>query len=91
MAKRRTGAQIRAARKAEFRFAAKGLTVADRGRRHGITERSDSRWRRREGDASDDPTVRARESAVQVERLQQLVAEVMSGHPRVRECARKRG
>jgi putative transposase len=90
MAKRRTAAQIRAAVKAVERDVAKGLTVADGCRRHGITEQSYYRWRRRKADATDDTTVRARELAVEVERLKQLLAEVMLDNQMLREVAQKK-
>ena len=85
MAKRRTAAHIQADLKAVTRDVTKGLTVADNCRRHGITEQSYYRWRRRKADASGDTTVRLRELAVEGERLKQLLAEVM------REVAQKSG
>ena len=69
MAKRRTAAQIQAALKAVARDVTKGLTVADSCRRHGITEQSYYRWRRRQGESPDDATVQVRELAVEVKRL----------------------
>lgn len=90
MAKRRTSAQIQAAVKAVGRDVGKGLTVADRCRRHGITEQSYYRWRRRTADASDEATVRVRELAVEVERLKQLLAEVMLDNQMLREVAQKK-
>ncbi len=90
MAKRRTAAQIQAALKAVERDVAKGLTVADSCRRHGITEQSYYRWRRRKADATDDTTVRVRELAVEVERLKQLLAEVMLDNQMLREVAQKK-
>ena len=44
MAKRRTATQVQAALKAVERDVAKGLTVGDGCRRHGITEQSYYRW-----------------------------------------------
>lgn len=90
MAKRRTPAQIQAAVKAVERDVAKGLTVADSCRRHGITEQSYYRWRRRKADASDETTARVRELAVEVERLKQLLAEVMLDNQMLREVAQKK-
>jgi len=90
MAKRRTAAQIQAALKAVERDVAKGLTVGDSCRRHGITEQSYYRWRRRKADSADDTTVRVRELAVEVERLKQLLAEVMLDNQMLREVAQKK-
>ena len=90
MAKRRTAAQIQAALKAVERDVAKGLTVADSCRRHGITEQSYYRWRRRKADGADETVVRVRELSVEVERLKQLLAEVMLDNQMLREVAQKK-
>ena len=90
MAKRRTSAQIQAALKAVERDVSKGLTVGDSCRRHGITEQSYYRWRRRKADAADETTVRVRELAVEVERLKQLLAEVMLDNQMLREVSQKK-
>jgi transposase-like protein len=90
MAKHRTAAQIQAALKAVERDVAKGLTVGDSCRRHGITEQSYYRWRRRKADSADESTVRVRELAVEVERLKQLLAEVMLDNQMLREVAQKK-
>ena len=90
MAKRRTAAQIQAALKAVLRDVAKGLTVADSCRRHGITEQSYYRWRRRTAESSDDTVVRVRELLRESERLKQLLAEVMLDNRMLREVAQKK-
>ena len=90
MAKRRTAAQIPAAVKAVERDVAKGLTVADSCRRHGISEQSYYRWRRRQLAAADDTAVRVRALATEVERLKQLLAEVMLDNQMLREVAQKK-
>jgi len=69
MAKRRTAAQIQAAVKAVQRDLAKGLTVGDSCRRHGLNVQSYYRWRRRKADASDETTARIRELATEAERI----------------------
>jgi transposase-like protein len=90
MAKRRTAAQIQAALKAVNRDVSKGLTVSDSCRRHGITEQSYYRWRRRQAESSDDAAVQARDLAAEVKRLKQLVAEVMLENQMLREVAQKK-
>ncbi len=54
MARRRTAAQIHTVVKAVERDLARGLGVADSCRRHGISEQSYYRWRRRNAIAADD-------------------------------------
>ena len=90
MAKRRTAAQIQASLKAVTRDVTKGLTVADSCRRHGITEQSYYRWRRRTAESSDDTVVRVRELTAEAKRLKQLVAEVMLDNQMLREVAQKK-
>ena len=90
MAKRRTSAQIQASLKAVERDVARGLTVGDSCRRHGITEQSYYRWRRRKADSSDQTVVRVRELTVEVERLKQVLAEVMLDNQMLREVAPKK-
>ena len=90
MAKRRTAAQIQASLKAVTRDVTKGLTVADSCRRHGITEQSYYRWRRRTAESSDDTAVRVRELTAEAKRLKQLLAEVMLDNQMLREVAQKK-
>ena len=90
MAKRRTAAQIQVSLKAVESDVAKGLTVGDSCRRHGITEQSYYRWRRRKTDGADETVVRLRELTVEVERLKQVLAEVMLDNQMLREVAQKK-
>ena len=90
MAKRRTASQVQAALKAVQRDVAKGLTIGDSCRRHGITEQSYYRWRRRKADGADQTVVRLRELTVEVERLKQVLAEVMLDNQMLREVAQKK-
>jgi Transposase len=69
MANRRTADQLQAALKAVERDVVKGLTVGDSCRRHGSSEQSYYRWRRRKVDAADETIVRVRELATEVERM----------------------
>lgn len=90
MAKHRTAAQIQAVVRAVEQDRAKGLSVPDSCRRHGITEQSYYRWRRRRQSESDDATRQARALASEVERLKQLLAEVMLDNQMLREVAKKK-
>ncbi len=90
MAKRRTAAQIQAVLKAVNRDRAKGLAVADSCRRHGITEQSYYRWQGRVAADGDDATRQLRELASEVERLKQVLAEVMLDNQMLREVAKKK-
>jgi putative transposase len=90
MAKRRTAAQIQVSVKAVERDLAKGLTVSDSCRRHGITEQSYYRWRRRATSEADESARRMRELASEVERLKQLLAEVMLDNQMLREVSKKK-
>ena len=90
MAKRRSAAQIQSALKAVTRDVAKGLTVADSCRRHGITEQSYYRWRRRHDASSDDAGVQLREAISELKRLKELVADVMLENQMLREVAQKK-
>jgi putative transposase len=90
MAKRRTAAQIQAVVAAVERDRAKGLAVADSCRRHGITEQSYYRWRRHTAADAGDATRRVRELGTEVERLKQLLAEVMLDNRMLREVTKKK-
>ena len=90
MAKRRTAAQIQAVLKAVNRDRAKGLAVADSCRRHGITEQSYYRWQGRVAADGDDAARQVRELASEVERLKQILADVMLDNQMLREVAKKK-
>jgi putative transposase len=90
MAKRRTAAQIQAVVAAVERDRAKGLAVADSCRRHGVTEQSYYRWRQHAAADADDATRRVKELATEVERLKQLLAEVMLDNQMLRQVAKKK-
>lgn len=90
MAKRRTASQIQAVLKAIDRDRAKGLAVADSCRRHGITEQSYYRWRSHATEDADDASRTVRELAAEVERLKQILAEVMLDNQMLREVAKKK-
>ena len=90
MAKHRTPAQIDAVLKAVQRDLDKGLCVADSCRRHGISDQAFYRWRRRRAGVADQSALQVRELASEVERLKQLLAEVMLDNQMLREVAKKK-
>ena len=90
MSRRRTAAQIQAALKGVQRDLAKGLTVSDSCRRHGITEQSYYRWRRRVTNEADETARQLRELTAEVEHLKQLLAEVMLDNRMLREVSKKK-
>ena len=90
MAKRRTAMQIQGVLKAVEKDRAKGLAVADSCRRHGITEQSYYRWRGRVSEEAGDATRQVRELTSEVERLKQLLAEVMLDCQMLREVSKKK-
>ncbi len=63
--------------------------MADSCRRHGITEQSYYWWRRRKAEGADETVERLRELSVEVERLKQILAEVMLDNRMLREVAQK--
>jgi len=90
MARRRTAAQIHTVVKAVERDLARGLTVPDSCRRHGISEQSYYRWRRGNAIAADDTARQLHQVSGEVERLKQLLAEVMLDNQMLREVAKKK-
>src|SRR5438552_16931393 len=74
MGKRRTAEQIQRLLREADRDLAKGLTVADVCRKHGIVETTYYRWRQLHDPAKRDDARRVRELEGEVERLKPLVA-----------------
>jgi putative transposase len=90
MAKRRTDEQIHRLLKEADRDLAKGLTVSDFCRKAGITEASYYRWRHRFDPAVADDSRRLRQLQTEVERLKQLVAELMLDNRMLQDVAQKK-
>ena len=90
MAKHRTSSQVQWLLKAIECDLAKGLGVADSCRRHGISEQSYYRWRRRNATEADEAVRQLRDLTGEVERLKQLLAEVMLDNQMLREVAKKK-
>ena len=90
MSKRRTADQIvRLLREAD-RDLAKGLTVADVCRKHGIADNTYYRWRQLHDPAQVDEARRIRELEAEVERLKLLVAELLLDKTMLQEVAKKK-
>jgi transposase-like protein len=90
MSKRRTADQIvRLLREAD-RDLAKGLTVADVCRKHGIADNTYYRWRQQHDPAQVDDARRIRALEAEVERLKLLVAELLLDKTMLQEVAKKK-
>ena len=90
MGKRRDAQQIRRLLQDADRDLAKGLTVADVCRKHGITATTYYRWRQRHDPAQADDARRVRELEGDVERLKRLVAELMLDKQMLQDVAKKK-
>lgn len=90
MKKRRTAAQLGRLLRGMDRDLAKGLTVSDVCRKAGIAQSTYYRWRQRNDPADNDAERRCRELAGEVERLKQIVAELMLDKQMLQEIAKKK-
>jgi putative transposase len=90
MSKRRTADQIARLLREADRDLAKGLTVADLCRKHGIAENTYYRWRQRHDPAQVDDARRVRELQVEVDRLKMLVAELLLDKKMLQDVAKKK-
>jgi putative transposase len=89
MGNRQTAQQIQRLLREADRDLAKGLTVGDKCRKHGIVETIYYRWRQLHGPAKVDDARRVRELESEVERLNRLVAELMLARQMLQEVATK--
>jgi putative transposase len=90
MSKRRTAEQIQRLLREADRDLAKGLTVTDVCRKHGISGNTYYRWREQHDPAQVDNTRRVRELEGEVERLKRLVAELMLDKQMLQEVTKKK-
>jgi putative transposase len=90
MSKRRTADQIVKLLREADRDLAKGLTVADICRKHGIADNTYYRWRQLHDPAKVDDARRARELEAEVERLKLLVAELLLDKKMLQDVAKKK-
>jgi putative transposase len=90
MSKRKDSQQIRHFLQDADRDLAKGLTVADVCRKHGICPNTYYRWRQRHDPAKADDGRRVRELEIEVERLKRLVAELLLDKTMLQDVAKKK-
>lgn len=90
MGKRRDSQQIRLLLRDADRDLAKGLTVGDVCRKHGITPTTYYRWRQRFDPAQADEARRIRELESDVDRLKRLVAELLLDKQMLQDVAKKK-
>lgn len=90
MGKRKDAQQIQRLLRDADRDLAKGLTVSDVCRKHGINANTYYRWRQRFNPAQADDARRVRELQVEVERLKRLVAELLLDKQMLQDVAKKK-
>ena len=90
MSKRKDSREIQRLLRDADRDLAKGLTVADVCRKHGICSNSYYRWRQLHDPAAVDDSRRVRQLEAEVERLKLLVAELMLDKQMLQEVAKKK-
>jgi putative transposase len=90
MSKRRTAEQIQRLLREADRDRAKGLTLGDICRKHGISQTTYHRWRERFDPTQVDGARRVRELETEVERLKRLCAELMLDKQMLQDIAKKK-
>ena len=90
MAKHRRKAEIAAIVKAIEKQRAKGVPLADCCKAQGVSEQSYYRWRSGAAADKDDTARRLREVTAEVERLKQVLAEVILDNKALRDIAKKK-
>jgi putative transposase len=90
MRRRRTAEEIARLLREMDRDLAKGLTVPDICRKHGIAEATYYRWRQRHAPEQIDADRRCRELETEVERLKRLVAELVLDKQMLQDIAKKK-
>ena len=89
--KARTAEEITRLLKEADRDLAKGLTVSDICRKHGIGQSMYYRWRQKSDPDKVDTDHRCRELELEVDRLKKLVAELILDKPMLQDIAKKSG
>ena len=90
MGKRKDAPQIQRLLRDADRDLAKGLTISDVCRKHGISANTYYRWRQRFDPAQVDDARRVRELEAEVERLKRLVAELLLDKQMLQDVAKKK-
>ena len=90
MRRRRTAEEVtRLLREADHDLA-KGLTVSDVCRKHGISDTTYFRWRQERAPGRDDADRRCRELEFEIDRLKRLVAELLLDKQMLQDIAKKK-
>ena len=90
MRRRRTADEITRLLKEADRDLAKGLTVSDFCRKHGVGQSVYYRWRQKLDPAKADSDRRCRELELEVDRLKKLVAELLLDKTMLQDVAKKK-
>jgi putative transposase len=90
MSKRKDSQEIQRLLRDADRDLARGLTVGDVCRKHGISANTYHRWRQRYDPARIDDSRRVRELQSDVERLKRLVAELLLDKQMLQDVAKKK-
>jgi putative transposase len=90
MSKRRNAEQITRLLREADRDLAKGLTITDVCRKHGIASNTYYRWRQQHDPAKVDDARQVRELQGEVERLKILVAELLLDKKMLQDVAKKK-
>jgi putative transposase len=90
MRRRRTADEIARLLKEAERDLAKGLTVSDICRKHGISPSMYYRWRQERDPKKADSDRRCRELELELERLKKLVAELLLDKQMLQDIAKKK-
>jgi putative transposase len=90
MRKRWSADQIARLLKEADRDLAKGLTVSDICRKHGISQSMYYRWRQKSDPGKPDSDRRCRELELEVDRLKRLVAELLLDKQMLQDIAKKK-
>jgi putative transposase len=90
MSKRKDSQQIRHFLQDADRELAKGLTIDDVCRKHGVSVRTYYRWRDRYDPASADDTHRVEVLEAEIDRLKRLVAELMLDKQMLQDVAKNK-
>jgi putative transposase len=90
MSKRKDSQEIQRLLRDADRDLARGLTISDICRKHGISSNTYHRWRQRYDPAGMDDARRVRELESEVERLKRLVAELLLDKQMLQDVAKKK-
>lgn len=90
MSKRKDAQKIRQLLRDTDHDLARGLTIEDVCRKHGISVRTYYRWRQRYDPARADDARRVQTLQVEVDRLKRLVAELMLDKQMLQDVAKKK-